>query len=348
MLLSNPELPIICDEWQGNPVSQNGRFYHPDYPFELKWRYILKWQSMRNPYRAQKKRDTWRAPVVKDDRFLRHRRNVMVWLGHASFFIRLNGVSILIDPVFGKLSPIMTRHSALPVAPEQFKNIDLILVTHDHRDHCDAKSLRLLVQNNPNACIVTGLKMPPLLRRGTKGHTITEMGWFQRFEIKESSLKITYLPTRHWCRRMLTDTNRRLWGAFMLQTDEVTVYFGGDSGYGSHFRQTAELFPKIDYAILGTGAFAPEWFMHSNHMSPHDAMKAFRDLGAGKLVPMHFGTFDLSDEPLGEPLRLMKEIAGQRNATGEMEFLKIGENNPLDFRLAAKTAESSKFVADNV
>ncbi|MFQ5447746.1 MAG: MBL fold metallo-hydrolase [Saprospiraceae bacterium] len=348
MPLSNPELPIICDEWQGNPISPDGRFYHPEYPFALTWADILKWKSKPNPYRAQKKRDTWQAPVVKDDSFLRHGRNVMVWLGHASFFFRLNGVSILIDPVFGKLSPFMPRHSGLPVAPEKFRNLDLILVTHDHRDHCDAKSLRLLAQNNPKAHIVTGLNMPPLLRRWTNGHRITDMGWFQQFEVADADLKITYLPTRHWCRRWLTDTNRRLWGAFVLQTKDLTIYFGGDSGYGSHFRQTAELFPKIDYAILGIGAFAPEWFMHTNHMSPHDAMQAFRDLRAGKLVSMHYGTFDLSDEPLGEPLRLMREIAGRENATSEMEFLKIGENSPLDFRLAAKTTESGKFVADNV
>ena len=342
MHLSNPELPILRHDWQGNPVSSNGRFFHPGYPFELKWSYILKWQSMPNPYREQKKRDTWQAPVVKDDSFLRHGRNVMVWLGHASFFIRLNGVNILIDPVFGKLSPFMPRHSGLPVPPGTFKNLHLILVTHDHRDHCDAQSLRLLAQNNPKAQFVTGLNMAPLLRPWTNGHRITGMGWFQQFELEDAGLKITYLPTRHWCRRWFTDTNRRLWGAFMLQTQDVTVYFGSDSGYGSHFQQTAELFPQIDYAILGIGAFSPEWFMHSNHMSPHDAFRAFRDLGAGKLVPMHYGTFDLSDEPLGEPLRLMQEIARREKATREMEFLKIGENNPLAFRQALHFAENSK------
>jgi L-ascorbate metabolism protein UlaG (beta-lactamase superfamily) len=117
------------------------------------------------PLPGTEKRDTWRAPVVTDDGFLRHGRNVMVWLGHASFFIRLNGVNILIDPVFGKLSPFMPRHSGLPVSPGAFKNLSLILVTHDHRDHCDAQSLRLLAQNNPKARILTGLNMPPLLRR---------------------------------------------------------------------------------------------------------------------------------------------------------------------------------------
>ena len=115
-------------------------------------------------------------------------------------------------------------------------------------------------------------------------------------------------------------------GRFMLQTNDVTLYFGGDSGYGNHYRQLAELYPTIDYAILGIGAFAPEWFMHSNHMSPSDAWQAFQDMGAGRLVPMHYGTFDLSDEPLGEPERLLKNICAGSDA---VEFPLIGEVRKL-------------------
>ncbi len=311
---------------QGASINGDGQFYHPDFPFELHWTDILKWKTSPNPYAEQKKQDTWRPTVVKDQSFLKHTHDVKVWLGHASFFFRLNGVSMLIDPVFGKLSPFMPRHSELPVSPDKFRNLDFLLVTHDHRDHCDQDSIRLLLRNNPGATVVTGLGMAKVLRPWSQGQKIVEMDWHQQANFQQLDLRITYLPTRHWGRRWLTDMNVRLWGAFMLETPDTTIYFGGDSGYGQHFEQTSALFPNIDYAFLGIGAFAPVWFMKSNHMSPDDAWQAFHDLGARKLVPMHYGTFDLSDEPLGEPERLLREIAA---TSGKVDFLTIGESIPL-------------------
>ncbi len=311
---------------EGARISSEGRYYHPDFPFELSWRDVFRWKSGTNPYSEQKKKDTWRAKVVKDDGFLRHTHDVKVWLGHASFFFRLNGLNIIVDPVFGKLAPFTPRFSELPVWPNKFTQLDLILVTHDHRDHCDESSLRLLLHNNPRAMVVTGLGMAKVIKPWAVGQKIVEMDWHQQFQLENHGLKITYLPTRHWCRRWLTDMNIRLWGAFVFETTEVTIYFGGDSGYGHHFTQAKSLFPKIDYAFLGIGAFAPEWFMKSNHMSPADAWQAFHDLGARTLVPMHYGTFDLSDEPIGEPERLLREIS---NGNGKVDFLTIGESRQL-------------------
>ena len=324
---SNPSLPSILptSEWPGTPVSSSGRFFHPDYPFELTWMDVLKWKLLSDdPYREKKKKDKWRHKVVKDEDFLGHGRNVFVWLGHASFFFRLGGKNILIDPVFGKLSPIMPRFSELPVAARKFDQIDYLLLTHDHRDHCDLGSLKFLAKLNPQAHFISGLGMGKVISPFGKGQAITEMGWMQQFENEEVGLKITYLPTRHWCRRFLTDTNRRLWGSFVLQTEDLCIYFGGDSGYGGHFKEAAKLFPKIDYAFLGIGAFAPVWFMESNHMSPWDAVKAFRDLGAKKLVPMHYGTFDLSDEPIGEPEHILKKLASEEKMEGQILFSTIG------------------------
>lgn len=331
MLLSDHQQPTAellkyLPGQEGARISSEGRYYHPDFPFELHWTDIFKWKSSPNPYAEEKKKDRWQPKVVKDSHFLQHTNDVKVWLGHASFFFRLNGVNLLVDPVFGKLSPFMPRHSELPVSPEQFGKIDLLLVTHDHRDHCDAASLKLLLRKNPNAIVVTGLGMAKVIRPWSQGQRIVEMDWHQQADFQQFGLKLTYLPTRHWGRRWLTDMNVRLWGAFMIETPHSTIYFGGDSGYGHHFAQTRALFPKIDYAFLGIGAFAPVWFMKSNHMSPSDAWQAFHDLGARTLIPMHYGTFDLSDEPLGEPERLLKEIAA---GTEKVDFLTIGEQRLL-------------------
>lgn len=335
--LSNPSLPSLLpqSEWQGTPISKNDRFFLPGYPFELGWKDVIKWKLFtEDPYRKKKKQATWRPTVVKDESFLRHNRDVFVWLGHASFFFRLNGKNFLTDPVLGKLAPLMPRFSELPVDAQKLNQIDYFLITHDHRDHCDAASLKFLAKQNPSAKFITGLKMEQVLSSFSNGQPITEMGWMQQFEIKEAGIKISYLPTRHWCRRFLTDTNRRLWGAFVLEAGDRTLYFGGDSGYGDHFKQTAKLFPKIDYAFLGVGAFAPIWFMKSNHMSPWDAVQAFRDLGAKKMIPMHYGTFDLSDEPIGEPEHILRELVVEKKLGEQVIFSTIGVAHEISESLA--------------
>ena len=322
--LSNPDLPFISEKYRGSPISSSGRFYHPEYPFELGWKDVAKWKSRRNPYAAAKRKETWRARVVKDDGFLKNKKDLFVWLGHASFFFRLNGKNILTDPVFGKLSFLMPRYSEMSVSTDKLRNIDYVLLTHDHRDHCDLPSLKLLAKNNPRAVFICGLNMTDIIGSFVKKENIVEMAWHQQYSDEKNNLKITYLPTRHWCRRFLTDTNRRLWGAYVLQVKNNTIYFGGDSGYGSHYKKTADLFPNIKYAFLGIGAFAPIWFMQSNHTSPAAAYNAFRDLGAQYMFPMHYGTFDLSDEPLGEPLRWLKNIATENSLSGEIIFSDIG------------------------
>ncbi len=216
------ELTFLPNQ-KGASINGQGQFYHPDFPFELHWTDVLKWKTSPNPYAEQKKQDTWRPSVVKDDSFLRHTHDLKVWLGHASFFFRLNGVNIIVDPVFGKLTPFTPRYSDLPVSPDKFTNLDLILVTHDHRDHCDERSLKLLLRNNPRAMVITGLGMANIIRPWAAGHKIMEMDWHQQLALENFGLKITYLPTRHWCRRWLTDMNLRLWGAFVLESPETTI-----------------------------------------------------------------------------------------------------------------------------
>jgi L-ascorbate metabolism protein UlaG (beta-lactamase superfamily) len=323
--LSNPDLPTLFPEWKGTPMNHAGRFFLPHYPFLLKWQDVFKWKMSKNPYAPVKKLDKWVPKVHLDEAYLiKENSSFLVWLGHASFYFRINGLSFLIDPVIGKLSPFMPRYSEFPIAPQKLNNFDILLITHDHRDHCDDKSLKLIGGINSGMQVFTGLNMKPLLRSWVKNQPITEMGWYQQVVLPVFDIKITFLPTRHWSRRWFTDTNTRLWGAFVVETPDLCIYFGGDSGYGSHFLKTATLFPKIDYAILGIGAFAPEWFMSSNHMSPGDALVAFRDLKAGKLIPMHYGTFDLSDEPLGEPIRLLKELASEQHLEDKLCEPEIG------------------------
>jgi L-ascorbate metabolism protein UlaG (beta-lactamase superfamily) len=318
----NPSLPIIKSGWTGNPIDKKGRFCNHEFPHIPKFKDVWRWQTGPRPFKKEKKQDIWVPETMADSLFRRKNDDCIVWLGHAWFFIRLNGISMLIDPVLFQAR--FLRHRAKqPYPPHAFGEIDYILVSHDHRDHCDEKSLKRLMRLNPRATLITGLNMGNLLRKWGSNH-IVEMGWYQQFHGFEN-IKITYLPTRHWSRRMLRDTNKRLWGAFVIESGTQSIYFGSDSGYGSHYAELKDLFPKLDYSMLGVGAFQPEWFMQPVHMSPAEAVQAFHDSGAKHLIPMHYGTLDLSDEPAGLPLRLLGEIHEQGKINGHLLLPKIGE-----------------------
>jgi L-ascorbate metabolism protein UlaG (beta-lactamase superfamily) len=124
----------------------------------------------------------------------------------------------------------------------------------------------------------------------------------------------------------LTDTNKRLWGGFVLEANNNRILFEGDSGYDErNYTELAEVFGTFDYAILGIGAYEPAWFMRANHQSPEDALKAFTKLNASRFIPMHYGTFDLSDEPLSQPLKRLAAEAKRRNVTSSLDILVIGK-----------------------
>ncbi|MCE7039573.1 MBL fold metallo-hydrolase [Dyadobacter sp. CY312] len=318
---SNPELPYVNlpFEWQGTPVTEKGRFVNHELPFNESLIELLKWQTQRNPQKAEKQNDLWRLNVPESCDFLNTQEDVIVWLGHASFFIRLSGISILIDPVFVN-NPFLRRLCPLPVPIESFKNLDYILISHDHRDHCDEKTIRLLAANNPNTTWLTGLNMTKLLSGFTKSSKIQTAGWYQQYET-DPKLKITYVPSRHWGKRGLGDTNLRLWGGFVIQCAGKTIYFCGDSGYGSHFADAAKVFPDIDYCLVGIGAYKPEFFMGQSHTSPADAFRAFLDTKAKMMIPMHYGTFDLADEPIGDPIRVLKQLD---HTKGKIKYPDVG------------------------
>lgn len=316
----------LKSDYLGTPL-KNGRYHNPDYPFLLSFKDVRKWKKQTNPFLEFKKSDTFQLPVSSDLAWINDdSMDGVAWLGHATFFIRLGGVTLITDPVFGNASRVLKRYSQLPVKPENLPAIDYVLLSHDHRDHMDYLSMRALSKMNPNAQYLCGLSTGKLLKRFNRNGYIQEAGWYQQYQLDDQNVRITYLPTRHWCRRWITDTNKHLWGAFVIEVGGKVIYFGGDSGYGKHYLETKELFPNIDLAILGIGAYQPEWFMESNHSSPAKAYQSFLDLGANFMVPMHYGTFDLSDEPIGEPAERLLEIATENKMTQRVLIPALGQN----------------------
>lgn len=253
--IKNEELKTIKPDFAGNAVDQRDRFFDERDPFLPSMFSVLKWKLGGNPLKEEKQNDTWRPEVRDPRRFLASGEDGIMWLGHAGFYIRLGGVSIITDPVFGD-AKFLRRFMPVPSQLEFIEQADYVLLSHDHRDHTDEDSIRGVAKKFPLATFIAGLRSEDILKEWiTPTNRIATAGWFQQVETGDPRVKIYFLPARHWSRRGLLDTNYRLWGSYIIQIGDKTIYFGGDSGYSEHFAQIGELFPKIDYFIVGIGAY---------------------------------------------------------------------------------------------
>lgn len=320
---SNAALKTVVPGWPGTPLDEQGLFINHEIPTVLSLREILKYLFQRNPQREIKRHDPWRISVLKDERWLNDASDKLVWIGHASFFIQISGIRILIDPMFFNLT-VAKRFSDLPVDPAKLLNIDYILVSHAHYDHCDKKSIKLLAARNPKAEVLCGLKLNDLISKWVS-NPVQSAGWYQQYQTKDK-LRITFLPSRHWANRSPFDVNKTLWGGFMIQCEGKCIYFSGDSGFGSHFRDIGAAFPTIDVALIAAGAYAPTWFMGQHHQDPYKALEAFHDTRAKNFIPFHYGTFDSADEPMGEPERILNKLNKEGKIRNTLKILKVGES----------------------
>ncbi|GAB2535108.1 MBL fold metallo-hydrolase [Rufibacter soli] len=283
----------------------------------------LKWQFTKNPQRQEKKQDHWVPAVHNPREFLNGTQDGLVWLGHATFFIRMGGVTFLTDPLFYGVS-WLKRRVPFPVRPEELPPIDYVLLSHGHFDHCDKPSLKGLREHHSFE-VLTSLNMSGLIQPWLPQTTVQEAGWYQPYQLPAGTPQVYFLPAYHWHKRGLIDNDRILWGSFLLQTPEKTLYFGADSGYQPHFSEIQTLFPAIDICLLGVGAYKPSFIMQPSHTSPDEAVQAFQDLKGKTFIPMHYGTFDLSDEPAGEPFRRLNELEAQGKIPGKLAMTGIGQ-----------------------
>jgi L-ascorbate metabolism protein UlaG (beta-lactamase superfamily) len=217
----------------------------------------------------------------------------LTWIGHASWLVQLAGVSLLIDPVFSNsIGPGVRRRVPPALAFSELPSIDAQLVTHNHRDHLDLPSLQRV--GRP---VIAGLGMSGFFT--DRGLDCTELGWWQPMQIRDVTIR--FVPAQHWSQRTLIDTNQTLWGGFIIESPFTRIYHSGDTAYFSGFTEIGKRCRPIDAALLPIGAYEPEWFMSKQHLNPEGAVQAFIDLGARELVAMHWGTFQLTDEPMDEP-----------------------------------------------
>ncbi|HJQ67219.1 MAG TPA: MBL fold metallo-hydrolase [Gemmatimonadales bacterium] len=227
----------------------------------------------------------------------------ITWVGHATFLIQLGGLNVLTDPIWtDHASPVPGVGPKRRVPPgirfDDLPPIDLVLQSHDHYNHLDDRTVCWLEARNPGARWLVPLGLTAFYRR--RGvHEITELDWWQ--EASHDPLTIGCTPAQHFSGRTPWGRNRSLWCGWSVQTTARRVFFAGDTGAHPVFGDIARRFGPFDVALIPIGAYDPRWFMRPVHMDPEEAVQAACDLGAPRFIPMHWGTFKLTDEPLDEP-----------------------------------------------
>lgn len=285
---------------------------------KIRIRTILHWQLSRRFKKKGEASDNTPLPVER--RSLLPEGEYALWLGHATVWMQLGETTVAVDPVLGDI-PMYPRKTPLPI-PRDALSADLILITHAHYDHFDKPSVLELLRRNPETIVIA----PQGFWRYMKGHIpreqCFELEWWE--SVMAAGLFITLTPARHWSKRTLFDTNKALWGGYVIQNGEHTLFHAGDTAYGGHFGEIAERF-EIDEAFLPIGAYRPEIIMKHNHLNPPEAIRAFEALRAKTLIPIHYGTFRLSDEPLHEPPEWFMSLMERENRPEKARMLRIGE-----------------------
>ena len=272
------------------------------------------------------------ARIANDGRFLRenarHSTPTVTWIGHATLLVQMDHVSFLTDPTWSDTaSPVSfvgPRRFVPPgLALEDLPPIDFVVISHNHYDHLDLGSLRALAERDPETRFLVPLGNGALLRENGV-RTVTELDWGASHEV--AGVRVSCLPSQHWSKRSLTDDDLALWSSWAVVGPERSFYFAGDTGFFDGFARIGEVFGGFDLAALPIGAYEPVAMMQASHLNPEEAVRAARDLRAQRALAVHYGTYDLSDEPLDEPPRRFRAAAEAEGLGSDRAWLlRIGE-----------------------
>lgn len=292
------------------------KFFNPGLKEERGLWDVLKWkiQGGVSKWPESVPNVTYPMPVLAEGK-----KANFTFINHATFLIQTPGVTFLTDPVFSeRVSPLTwagPKRVRLPgITLDNLPTIDVVLISHNHYDHMDAESLKQIDARFHPLFLVPLGDEKRLKEWGIQN--VKEMDWWEEFKVKEAT--ITFTRVQHWSNRSLTDKNESLWGGYMVSTSQLKFYFGGDTGYADHFKETFSRLGAPDVSLLPIGAYAPRWFMNLHHMNPEEAVKAHLELQSKYSLPMHFGTFQLTNEGYDEPVLELKQA---------LEKLKVSSEN---------------------
>lgn len=261
-------------------------------------------------------------------------QDTLVWLGHSTILGYLDGVSFIVDPMLSKraspfknLGPKRFKGSLIPI--EELPKIDVILITHNHYDHLDYKTIMAL-QKDVKAIYVPLDNASILLKWGVEASKIKEFDWFE--DVIFNDVQFSFCPTQHFSGRGLIDRDNYLWGSWAIKGLNHSLYISGDSGYNEHFKMISQKYGAFDIACMECGAYNKNW--SEIHMTPEESVQASLDVKAKFMLPMHWAGFDLSTHPWDEPISRALTKAQELNVTALTPM--IGEiihlNNPIPIK----------------
>lgn len=300
----------------------NPKFINPFHPFRKKRFFeLLKWKlGFNNPYEAEYDQEEVKPVMIDWKEVEKHQDLSVTYINHSSLLIRDRGTTFLIDPIFFGLRPLFKDFTPLQFEPSEMPVPDHILITHGHYDHLDKESLSVFEKK-------THIISPLGYRDEFEDigmNNRTELDWYSSWT--DGKREVILLPVNHWTmRNPLVGPNKSLWGGFLIRTETgPTLFFSGDTAYCSGFKEIGKEF-DIDIAVFNLGAYAPRWFMKQSHINPSETLTAMEELGAGKVIPVHWGTFRLGDEPVFKPPQDLLLEAEKRGLENRVEILEHGK-----------------------
>jgi N-acyl-phosphatidylethanolamine-hydrolysing phospholipase D len=313
------------------PHFKDGKFFNPWMPFENPgFMRFLRWKLFsRQKYTAEE--EAFRpgfVPNLKDRIKAAGDGDFIAWIGHNSFLIRLKGEYWLTDPMFSERALLPKRVTPPAITAEEVNELEgkiNVVISHNHYDHLDAASIRAL---RPDTRLYVPLGLKKFVEDLNKT-AVVEMDWWQERD-HGNGARLICLPAQHWSRRFTQGIDTTLWASFLLSTESVKIYLGGDSGYFMGYKEFGRKFPDIDYALIPVTAYSPRWFMHYAHLDPREALDAFQELKARYMIPTQWGTFRLGDDPVGLPaLDLRKALKDTPVDPDRLIVMDLGQILPI-------------------
>ena len=299
----------------------------------VKWSY-----KIFNAERKKIKIDFPKDHIVPRDKVLKdlHQNkdsDYIVWIGHATFLIKLGDTTIITDPVFSKNTGPLTfgpkRYVDPAIKLDEVPKTDLLLLTHNHYDHLDASAIRNFPHKNTK--VLLPLKLSKYFKRFKD---VNELDWYDEIQVNKD-IKVTLLPAVHWSKRSLWDTNKTLWGNFLIEYKGKKILFASDTGYGNIYKELGNKYGPIDVTFINIGAYnfypmMPVKDKSIYHTNPEEALQIGKDLNSKKVVGMHWGTVVLSLEPIMEPPKRFEDSAKNFGYSKDDAIIfKIGELKKL-------------------
>jgi L-ascorbate metabolism protein UlaG (beta-lactamase superfamily) len=292
----------------------------------LKWKV---WDTILGRRRNDPKDpEDYHFPIVENDgSILRENKTktTITYIGQATVFIQIDGVNIITDPNYFDVAGWIDRVTPPGIPYKKLPPVDVVLISHNHHDHLSPKTIRL-IGTGPEYLVPLKVKE---FFDDENIDNVREYDWWESTDIK--GVRFHFVPARHFSKRGLFDANKSLWGGWVIEGKQHNIYFSGDTGYDGGFQTLSQKFPDLDVSILPIGAYDPPWFMQPVHLNPEEAVQAFLDTKAHYVIPIHWGTFKLADEPLDEPMqRFVKETERLEISPEKIMHLRHGETQTLD------------------